>query len=82
MCVGANGAEAGGLRVNKLVAWAISANRGVGLEGVGDADGGQKGKYPDDVNRKKQRSEHCDATSTSGTPGVQNLGTEVGKEDQ
>ena len=58
----------------------INANRVVGLEGVGDAGGSQKGD--DDGNHNKQRSEHCDATSTSGTPGVHNLGTETGKEDQ
>jgi len=74
------GAEAGGLGVNELVAWAIDANWVVGLEGIGDAGGGQKGD--DDGDHNKQGSEHRNATSTGGTPRVNNLRTETGKEHQ
>ena len=56
------------------------ANGVVGLEGIGDAGEGQKGDDHGDHN--EQGSEHRNATSTSGTPRVNNLGTETGKEDQ
>ena len=56
------------------------ANGVVGLEGIGDAGEGQKGD--DDGDHNKQGSEHRNATSTSGTPGENDLGTETGKEDQ
>ena len=58
----------------------IHAQGVVCLEGAGDAGGGQKRDEYGDHN--KQTSEHSDATSTSGTPGVNNLGTETGKEHQ
>jgi len=74
------GAEAGGLRVNELVAWAIDANGVVGPKGVGDAGSGQEGD--DDGDHNKQGSEHRDATSTGGTPRVHNLGTKTSKKHQ
>ena len=58
----------------------VNADGVVGLEGSGDAGEGQKGDDHGDHN--EQGSEHRNATSTSGTPGENNLGTETGKENQ
>ena len=58
----------------------IDANWVVGLEGIGDAGGGQKGD--DDGDHNKQGQEHRNATSTGGTPGVNDLGTKTSKEHQ
>ncbi len=58
----------------------IDANWVVGLQSVGDTGGGQEGN--DDGDHNKQGGEHRDATSTSGTPRVHNLGTETGEKDQ
>jgi len=73
-------AKVGGLGVNKLVARAITANRVVSFESIGDAGSGQESN--DDGNNDKQRSEHRNATSSSGTPRVDNLGPKTRKENQ
>ena len=58
----------------------IDAKGVVGLEGVGNSGGGQKGD--DDGDKNKQGNEHRNATSTGGTPGVNDLGTKTSKEHQ
>ena len=58
----------------------IDAKGVVGLEGVGNSGGGQKGD--DDGDKNKQGNEHRNATSAGGTPGVNDLGTKTSKEHQ
>ena len=58
----------------------IGAKGIVGPEGVGNSGGGQKGD--DDGDKNKQGNEHRNATSTGGTPGVNDLGTKTSKEHQ